>query len=83
MKVKLLLAFDGLYPYTVFAFVTESNAAWVRMGCLWHSVEEWDRIGIRESNLHEFPNDGSYRCEQRVRAFNYARAEALALKEKK
>jgi hypothetical protein len=51
------------------------------MGCLWKSLAEWEAVGIRKSNLSEFPDDGSYRCEERVAAFEFAKAAALRLKE--
>ena len=81
LKIKSLKVYDGLYRYTVYAFVTVDNIPWVRMGCLWHSVKEWDKIGIRESNTSEFPNDGSLKSGERVSAFEFARSRALALKE--
>jgi hypothetical protein len=74
--------FSGLYPYECWAFATAEGCPWVRMGCLWKPVDEWDAIGIRDSNLGQFPNDGSETCEQRVRAFDFTRAEALRLAER-
>ena len=73
-------AFSGLYTYVVYAVLFEDGERWVRMGCLWHSLEEWEKIGIRESNLSEFPNDGSDSCEERVAAFEFAKAAALRMK---
>jgi hypothetical protein len=49
------------------------------MGCLYKTVPEWDAVTIRESNASAFPNDGSARCEQRARAFEFARSEALIM----
>ena len=82
MKVADMSVFTGLYPYQCWAVVAEDGTAWVRMGCLWKSVEEWDRIGIRNSNPGEFPDDGSEKCEQRIRAFEFTRAEAVRMAEK-
>ncbi len=82
IKIHSLLVFSGLYRYDCWAFVTAEGCPWVRMGCLWKPVEEWDAIGIRESNIKQFPNNGSDGCEQRVRAFEFTRAEALQLAEK-
>ena len=79
MKIKSLRIFAGLYVHICMAIVDESGIPWVRMGCLWHTVEEWDRIGIRESNIREFPNDGSPKSEERVRAFEFVRATAIAM----
>ena len=51
------------------------------MGCLFKPLTDWDSEGgIRTSNPGEFPNDGSEKCEQRVRAFEFTRdaAERMA-----
>ena len=82
MKIASLCVFTGLYPYQCWAVVAEDGSAWVRMGCLWKSIEEWDRIGIRNSNKSEFPDDHSEKCERRVRAFEFTRAEAMRTAEK-
>jgi hypothetical protein len=50
------------------------------MGCLFKSLEDWEKIGIRKSNLAEFPDDGSDKCEERVAAFEFAKAAALRMK---
>jgi hypothetical protein len=78
-KISALRVLTGLYGYQCMAFVTDSGAPWVRMGCLWKSVEEWDRITIRASNIDEFPDDGSAKCEERVRAFEFVRDMALRM----
>jgi hypothetical protein len=70
----------GLYPYTVMAFLFDDGSRWVKMGCLFNSLEEWEQIGIRKSNLSEFPDDGSERSEERVAAFEFAKAAALRMK---
>jgi hypothetical protein len=50
------------------------------MGCQLRTVAEWDEIGgIRDSRPGEFPNDGSTTSEQRARAFEFARIEALEM----
>jgi hypothetical protein len=71
----------GLYRYPQWALVTDSGEPWVRMGCLFYSLAEWDRIGIRRSNRDEFPDDGSPRSEERIRAFEFARGMALVMVE--
>ena len=78
-KIQALRAFSGLYQYQIWAYVLEDGTACVRMGCLYKTVSEWDAVTIRESNTSEFPSDGSARSEQRARAFEYARAEALIM----
>jgi hypothetical protein len=80
-KIASLRVLTGLYEYQCMAFVTDSGAPWARMGCLWKSVEEWDRITIRASNTNEFPDDGSAKCEERVRAFEFVRDMALRMAE--
>jgi uncharacterized protein YjbI with pentapeptide repeats len=76
-KIADLAVFTGLYQYQCWAVVTEAGVPWVRMGCLWKSLEEWtSNGGIRPSNPGEFPDDGSEKCEQRVRAFDFTRTEA-------
>ena len=77
--IVTLRVFSGLYKYTVQAVLFQDGSRWVRMGCLWKSLDEWESIGIRKSNLSEFPDDGSDRCEERVAAFEFAKAAALRL----
>ena len=78
--IVTLRVFSGLYRYTVHAVLFRDGSRWVRMGCLWKSLDEWEAIGIRKSNPSEFPDDGSDRCEERVSAFEFAKAAALRLK---
>jgi hypothetical protein len=76
-NVAALAVFTGLYKYQCWAVVTDQGVPWLRMGCLWKSLEEWTANGgIRPSNTGEFPDDGSEKCEQRVRAYEFTRAEA-------
>ena len=77
--VAAMAVFSGLYKYQCWAVVATDGTSWVRMGCLFKTVEEWDRIGIRQSNHGEFPDNGAERSEQRVRAFDFTRAEAVRL----
>ena len=79
-KIKSMRVFSGLYKYEVWSVLFEDESRYVRMGCLYYSLEEWDRIGIRKSNLSEFPDYGSDKCEERVAAFEFAKAAALRLK---
>jgi len=51
----------------------------VKMGCMKKTLEEWDAIGIRNSNPSEFPDDKSFASEQRAIAFEYARSICLLL----
>ena len=72
--------FSGLYAYEIWAALFEDGSRWVRMGCLFKSLEDWKKIGIRKSNLSEFPDDGSDESEERVAAFEFAKAAALKMK---
>ena len=75
-----LRAHIGLYPYQVTAALLADGSRWVQMGCLWKSLEDWETVGIRKSNESEFPDDGSEKCEERVAAFEFAKAAALRMK---
>ena len=79
LKVSTMRVFSGLYEYQCWAIVSDAGVPWARMGCLLKSIADWDAIGIRTSNLGEFPDDGSRKSERRARAFGYTRAEALVL----
>jgi hypothetical protein len=79
-KVYSMRVFSGLYEYQVWAVLFEEGSRWVRMGCLFYSLEKWDEIGIRQSNIGEYPEDGSGRSEERVAAFEFAKAAVLRLK---
>ena len=79
-KVHSLRVFTGMYSYEVWAVVFQDGSRWVRMGCLWKSLDEWDRIGIRKSNLSQYPDDGSEKCEERVAAFEFAKSAVLRVK---
>ena len=79
-KISALRVFTGLYAYQVWAVLFANGSRGVRMGCLFKSLDDWDKIGIRKSNLSDFPDDGSDKCEERVAAFEFAKAAALRLK---
>jgi len=79
-KIHALRVFTGLYDYEVWSVVFEDGSRHVKMGCLLYSLEKWDKITIRKSNLSEFPDDGSDKCEDRVAAFEFAKAAVLRMK---
>ena len=79
-KIVTMRVFTGLYEYQVWAVLFEDGSCWVRMGCLWMSLDKWEKIGIRKSNLSQFPDDGSDKCEERVAAFEFAKAAVLRMK---
>ena len=78
-KVHSLRVYSGLYRYQVWGVVFSDGARWVRMGCLFKSLEEWEEIGIRKSNISEFPDDDSEKCLERVAAFEFAKAAVLRM----
>ena len=79
IKIHSMRVFSGLYEYECWAVLSQDNIPYVRMGCLFHSLEEWEKIDIRKSNLSEFPDNRSEKSKRRIRAFRFAKAEALAL----
>ena len=79
IKIKSIRVFSGLYRYTIFAILDYKNVRYVKMGCLFYSLEEWDKIGILNSNIKEFPNDGSRKSKERAEAFEFAKNAALNL----
>jgi hypothetical protein len=80
VRVVMRSVFTGLYRYPVWSVLFDDGERWVRMGCLFKSLDNWEEVGIRKSNLSEFPNDGSYKCEERVAAFEFAKAAVLRMK---
>jgi uncharacterized protein YjbI with pentapeptide repeats len=79
-KIVTMRVFAGLYEYQVWAVLFEDSSRWIRMGCLWKSMDEWESVGIRKSNLSQYPDDGSDKSEERVAAFEFAKAAALRMK---
>ena len=79
LKVSDFCIVTGRYPYVSLAIISDSGIPWVRMGCLWKTVAEWDSIGIKQSNIWGFPDDGSEKSEERVFLFEFARAMALRM----
>ena len=68
------------YPYQIQAILFQDGSRWVRMGCLFKSLEDWEKIGIRKSNIGSYPDDGSERSEERAAAFEFAKAAAMRMK---
>ena len=79
-KIVSLRFLLGLYKYRVWAVLFDDGSRWVRMGCLFKSLEKWSSIDIRKSNIVEFPDNGSDKSEERVAAFKFAKAAAERLK---
>ena len=78
-KIHTMRVFSGLYRYEVWAVLFEDGTRFVRMGCLWYSLNEWSKIGIRQSGTREYPDDGSDKYEERVAAFEFAKAAVLRM----
>ena len=74
---------SSAYPYPAYAVLFQDGSRYIRMGCLWKSLEEWDSIGIRKSNLSEFPDDGSGKSENRAALFEFLHAALLRMKSTK
>ena len=79
-KIVTMRVFADIYEYQVWAVLFEDGSRWIRMGCLWKSMDEWESVGIRKSNLSQYPDDGSDKSEERVAAFEFAKAAALRMK---
>jgi uncharacterized protein YjbI with pentapeptide repeats len=81
MAAAKLQSVASLYPYSAWAVLYANGERWVKMGCLFKSLEAWESEGgIRNSNLSEFPDDGSERSEERAHLFEFAKGVALRLK---
>jgi len=78
-KIKTFKVVSGAYKYTIIIMLTTDGKRIVKMGCMKKTLEEWDAIGIRNSNPSEFPDDKSFASEQRAVAFEYARSICLLL----
>jgi hypothetical protein len=79
-KIATMRVFIGLYEYQVWAVLFEDGSRWIRMGCLWKSMDEWESVGIRKSNLSQYPDDGSDKSEERVAAFTFAKDATIRMK---
>ena len=78
-KIEAMRVFTGLYKYQVWAVLFQDGSRCIRMGCFFKSLEDWEKIDIRKSNLREFPDDGSAECEDRVIAFEFAKDAVLRM----
>ena len=71
VKIKTVAVFTGLYLYYIIAYITETNEHRVKMGCHDRSVAEWDADFW--NNTNEFPNNGSFKSNQRLLAYKFAK----------
>ena len=74
-----VFGFNSLYKYWVAIYIDTENNGYIRMGCLFKSLKEWEEIGIENSNLKGFPNDGSSISNERINAFNFAKEKLTEL----
>jgi len=71
-EIKICAVFTGLYQYIVIAYITSENVKRIKMGCYDRSLSEWEEDFW--NNNAEFPNDGSFKSNSRVLAFNTAKS---------
>ena len=76
---RIVTVQTSAYRYLAYAGLFQDGSRYIRMGCLWKTLEEWDAVGIRQSNLSEFPDDGSEKSEARATLFEFLRAELLRM----
>jgi len=76
VKIKWMESLSGLYKYHILIFEDETGVGHLWMGCLHKTLQEWDEIGgTLESNLQEFPNDGSFASIERAGAYDFCRTK--------
>ena len=79
VKIYDMRVFTGLYRYQIWAVLFQDGSRWIRMGCFFKNLEDWDKIGIRKSNPDEYPDNGSAKSEERAAAFEFAKAAVLRM----
>ena len=62
-NAKRFNVFNNLYRYCVIPIIDIDNNQFVRMGCKFHTREEWE--AGKGDNKGEFPDDGSEKSELR------------------
>jgi hypothetical protein len=71
VKIKKIRIFSGLYKYVVYAFISEDDEKYIRLGCYIRKLSEWENDFW--NNPGEFPNDGSEKSNLRLFAFETAK----------
>jgi hypothetical protein len=66
-KISKICVFTGLYKYQVWAVIYETGEKYIRMGCYFRSLSEWENDFW--NNPNEFPNNRSEQSELRLMAF--------------
>ena len=67
MKIRSATVFTGLYAYLAMPVIAEDGTEYVRLGCHFHKVSEWEENFW--NNDQDFPNDGSAKSQERLMAY--------------
>ena len=67
INIKKASVFTGVYKYIAMPIITEDNKYYIRLGCFFRTLEEWESDFW--NNNKEFPNNGSLSTELRILAF--------------
>ncbi len=70
VTAKRFNVFNNLYRYCVIPILSTDGKQYVKMGCKFHSREEWEKDFW--NNTDEFPDNGSEKTELRKFALNTA-----------
>jgi hypothetical protein len=70
VKIKTATVFTGLYSYIVMPVIAEDGTEYVRMGCFFRKVSEWELNFW--NNPSEFPNNGDMPSKLRWMAYQTA-----------
>jgi pentapeptide repeat protein len=71
VTIKKTQVFTGLYEYIVIPVIDDKNKCWVRMGCYFRSLEDWEKDFW--NNPGEFPNNNSLKSNLRLLAYETAK----------
>ena len=67
VKIKSTAVFTGLYHYVAMPVISEDGTEYVRLGCHFRKVSEWEENFW--NNVREFPDDGSTKSQERLMAY--------------
>ena len=67
VRIKKAMAFTGLYAYLAMPVIAEDGTEYVRLGCHFRKVSEWEENFW--NNSREFPDDGSAKSQERLMAY--------------
>ena len=71
IKIEKCTVITGLYKYMVMPIISDKGIHYVKMGCYFRTVKEWDKDFW--NNKSEFPNDKSIKSQLRVLAYKTAK----------